>query len=60
VRPAARTSDAPCAFCFPEGRLTTFRSPTDFFCAAFDICMAVYFYLRRAQWIVKKPNSQVT
>jgi hypothetical protein len=27
------------------------HSPTEFFCAAFDFCLAAYFYPRRAEWV---------
>jgi len=36
---------------FAPGRLTSIPLAYGFFCAAFDFCMAVYFYARRAEWI---------
>jgi hypothetical protein len=42
---AARTSSA-----FEPGQLTPILG-YGFFCAAFDFCMAAYFYARRAEWI---------
>jgi len=37
---------------FEPGRLTPIPFAYGFFCAAFDFCMAAYFYTRRAEWIV--------
>jgi hypothetical protein len=34
-----------------EGQLTPIPLAYGFFCAAFDFCMAAYFYARRAEWI---------
>jgi hypothetical protein len=36
---------------FEPGRLTPIPLAYGVFCAAFDFCMAAYFYLRRAEWI---------
>src|SRR6202162_4633104 len=36
---------------FEPGQLTTIPLAYGFFCAAFDFCMAAYFYERRAEWI---------
>jgi hypothetical protein len=35
---------------FEPGRLTAIPLAYGVFCAAFDFCMAAYFYSRRAQW----------
>jgi hypothetical protein len=36
---------------FEPGQLTAIPLAYGVFCAAFDVCMAAYFYLRRAEWI---------
>jgi hypothetical protein len=36
---------------FEPGQLTPIPLAYGFFCAAFDFCMAAYFYARRAEWI---------
>jgi hypothetical protein len=36
---------------FEPGQLTPVPLAYGFFCAAFDFCMAAYFYTRRAEWI---------
>ena len=36
---------------FEPGQLTPIPLAYGFFCAAFDICVAAYFYTRRAEWI---------
>jgi hypothetical protein len=36
---------------FEPGQLTSIPLAYGFFCAAFDFCMAAYFYARRAEWI---------
>ena len=36
---------------FAPDQLTSIPLAYGFFCAAFDFCMAVYFYTRRAEWI---------
>jgi len=38
-------------FAFNPGQLTQIPLAYGFFCAAFDFCMAAYFYTRRAEWI---------
>jgi hypothetical protein len=38
-------------FAFQPGQLTAIPLAYGFFCAAFDFCMAAYFYARRAEWI---------
>jgi hypothetical protein len=35
---------------FEPGQLTSIPLAYGFFCAAFDLSMAVYFYRRRAEW----------
>ena len=35
---------------FEPGKLTAIPLAYGFFCAAFDFCMAAYFYTRRAEW----------
>src|SRR5260221_9908957 len=35
---------------FELGKLTAIPLAYGFFCAAFDFCMAAYFYTRRAEW----------
>jgi hypothetical protein len=37
-------------FAFDPGQLTPVPLAYGFFCAAFDFCMAAYFYVRRAEW----------
>ena len=36
---------------FQPGKLTLIPLAYGVFCAAFDFCMAAYFYTRRAEWI---------
>jgi hypothetical protein len=36
---------------FEPGQLTPIPLAYGFFCAAFDFCMAAYFYTRRGEWI---------
>jgi hypothetical protein len=36
---------------FEPGQLTAIPLAYGVFCAAFDFCMAAYFYVRRAEWI---------
>ena len=36
---------------FKPGQLTAIPLAYGVFCAAFDFCMAAYFYARRAEWI---------
>jgi hypothetical protein len=36
---------------FEPGQLTAVPLAYGVFCAAFDFCMAAYFYARRAEWI---------
>src|SRR5215469_13907424 len=36
---------------FDPGQLTQIPLAYGFFCAAFDFCMAAYFYTRRTEWI---------
>ena len=36
---------------FEPGQLTPIPLAYGIFCAAFDLCMAAYFYTRRAEWI---------
>ena len=38
-------------FAFKPGQLTAIPLAYGVFCAAFDFCMAAYFYARRAEWI---------
>ena len=37
---------------FQPGQLTPIPLAYGFFCAAFDFCMAAYFYTRRTEWIM--------
>ncbi len=39
------------ASAFEPGQLTPIPLAYGIFCAAFDLCMAAYFYTRRAEWI---------
>ena len=44
---------------FEPGQLTAIPLAYGVFCAAFDFCMAVYFYARRTEWIAAwKPAPQ--
>jgi hypothetical protein len=39
---------------FETGQLTAIPLAYGFFCAAFDFCMAAYFYVRRAEWSAQR------
>ena len=39
---------------FKPGQLTAIPLAYGVFCAAFDFCMAAYFYARRAEWIAAR------
>ena len=39
---------------FQPGQLTAIPLAYGVFCAAFDFCMAAYFYARRAEWIAAR------
>jgi hypothetical protein len=41
---------------FEPGQLTPIPLAYGFFCAAFDFCMAAYFYTRRAEWIAARKT----
>src|SRR6516165_3494297 len=48
---------------FEPGQLTAIPLAYGVFCAAFDFCMAAYFYTRRAEWIAAwkaLPQQAVT
>ena len=48
---------------FEPGQLTAIPLAYGIFCAAFDFCMAAYFYTRRAEWIAAwkaLPQQAVT
>jgi len=46
---------------FKPGQLTAIPLAYGVFCAAFDFCMAAYFYARRAEWIAAwKAAPQLT
>jgi len=44
-------------FAFKPGQLTAIPLAYGVFCAAFDFCMAAYFYARRPEWIAARKAA---